>query len=153
MEYSTSFKENAENVIKRNFESDLLKERLNAKLGLKVLDCDEENHTWMDFLFEPEELHLNQYDGIHGGITCSVLDACCGIAVWADKKTLPSTTDMSVSFIKPMPRGKYRIHVDLTSKGNRLAGGVGTIINMETEEVCATGMMKYYVSNSIPIIH
>ena len=51
-----------------------------------------------------------------------------------------------------MPKGAYKIHIELTSKGKRLAGGNGSIISMATGEICATGMMKYYISNSIPIV-
>ena len=122
---------------------EVLKNRINATLSLIVAGCDEENSEWVDFLYRSQELHLNPYNGVHGGIACTLADTCMGMTLCAATQALPSTTDMSVSYLNPMPAGEYIIRVYIKKIGKQLAAATCEIRSLESGKLCVTSMGKY----------
>lgn len=136
-----SFKESVEKMI--DLSSEKFGERLNASLNLKVLDCDEKERKWIDYRYDAVELHKNPYGCIHGGMACTLFDTCAGIAGTVICGRFLSTTDLSVSFIKPMSSSFFRIHVDYNLVAHKMIGAEARIFSGETDELCALGMIKY----------
>lgn len=127
--------------------SELQKNRMNAGLDLQVLDCDEVNSSWADYTYEKKEEHLNPYDGIHGGVICALADTCAGVTIAVVSGRMPSTTELSCSYLRPMNGTSYRIHVELNQLGNQLAGSTCSIVDLTTGKLCATCMLRYVLLN------
>ncbi len=138
-----SFRAALEAALEGQKNNGVQKNRFNASLDLKVLDCDEENRSWVDYMYERKEEHLNPYDGIHGGVICGLADTCAGVSIAVASGHMPSTTDLSCSYLRPMLGNRFRIHVDLNQIGHRLAGSSCSIYEMESRKLCVTSMLKY----------
>lgn len=144
-----SFKERIEYALQMQYSQEVMKNRLNVRLDLKVLDCDKETESWSEFLFEPREEFLNPYGGVHGGIGCTLLDTCGGLSVHAASRKAPSTTDMSVSYVHPMIGKAFRIRIDITLQGHRLYGVSGSIYDAETGVLCLNGIAKFILRDHV----
>ncbi len=144
---TTSFREALEAVVRGQQSNEELRKRMNASLDLHVLDCDEEHKSWADYSYDLKECHLNPYDGIHGGVICALADTCGGLAIAAASGRMPSTTDLSCSYLHPMNGNSFRVHVDLNQIGNRLAGCSCSVFDRESGELCVTSMLKYVLLN------
>jgi len=118
-------------------------QRVLGSFGLRLAACDEEEKKWADYLYSTQEQYLNIYEGIHGGIACTLADSCMGMTVCAATGTLPSTTDISVSFLRPMTAPEYRIHVEIKKPGKQLAAAVCEITDAGTGALCITAMGKF----------
>lgn len=141
MDFKTiSFKESINQVLNVQM-TDLMKKRILATLGLEVADCDEEKRAWAQYIYRSQELHLNPYDGVHGGIACTIADSCMGTTICAATQTLPSTTDISASFLSPMPKGEYLVRVEIKKTGKQLASATCEIKSLASGGLCviATG--------------
>ena len=112
-------------------------------LDLKILDCDEENRAWVDYYYKKQEQFLNPYNGIHGGVACVLADSCMGNSICGATQTLPSTTDMSVSYLRPMTAEEYRIHVEIRKVGKSLAAARCSIFEYGTDMLCVDAMAKF----------
>lgn len=123
--------------------NDALKERIFGTLELSVNACDEENRKWAEYLYKTKECHLNPYNGIHGGIACTIADSCMGSTLCAATQILPSTTDMSVSFLEPMNAQEYIIRVDIKQLGRRMAACTCEIRDKETGKLCVNVMGRF----------
>lgn len=123
------------------------KKRMNASLDLHVLGCDEEKRSWAEFSYELKECHLNPYNGIHGGVICALADTCGGVAIAVASGRMPSTTDLSCSYLRPMNGNSFRIRVDLNQIGNQLAGCSCSVFEQESGKLCVTCMLKYVLMN------
>ena len=121
------------------------KERLNAKLDLKLHDCSRKE-MWVEFAFESREWCLNPYGGVHGGIICSIIDTGMGTACASYSGKYVSTTDLTVSYLKPMMGKHYLIHVDLTQAGSRMIRCMAKVSDAESGLLCATGMASFITS-------
>lgn len=142
-----SFKEALEAALNSQRSNEIQKRRMNASLDLHVLDCDEENKSWAEYSYELKECHLNPYDGIHGGVICALADTCGGVAIAVVSGRMPSTTDLSCSYLRPMNGNSFRIRVDLNQIGNRLAGCSCSVYEQESGKLCVTCMLKYILLN------
>lgn len=140
----TSFREALSQVLKVQ-RSEAIKNRIFGTLDLQVADCDEENRTWSEFLYKKQEYHLNPYNGIHGGIACTIADSCMGSTLSASLQKLPSTTDISVSFLEPMTAEEYLIRVDIKKAGKTLAACTCEIKEKDTGKLCVTVMGKFII--------
>lgn len=124
-------------------QSGMLKERLIGLLEFKVIDCDDEELEWADFLYESKENFLNVYNWVHGGISAAIADSCMGMTVSAASQQPPSTTDLSVSYLRPMQGETFRIHVEIKKLGKQLASAMCEISDGETGDLCVTAMGRY----------
>lgn len=142
-----SFREALEAALDSQRSSEVHKKRMNASLDLHVLDCDEEKKSWAEYSYEVKECHLNPYDGIHGGVICALADTCGGVTIAVASGRMPSTTDLSCSYLRPMNGRGFRIRIDLNQMGNRLSGCSCSIFELETGKLCVTCMLKYIMLN------
>lgn len=142
-----SFKNSLAAALESQRSSEVQKKRMNASLDLHVLDCDEENRSWAEYSYVLKEEHLNPYNGIHGGIICAIADTCGGVSIAVASGRMPSTTDLSCSYLRPMNGKSFRIRIDLNQIGNRLAGCSASFYDAETGALCVTCMLKYILLN------
>ena len=96
-----SFREALAQVIETQ-RKEALKERIFGSLDLQIEAVDEEERKWAEFSYKKKERFLNPYNGLHGGIACTIADSCMGSTLCAATQSLPSTTDISVSFLEPI---------------------------------------------------
>jgi len=123
--------------------SDRLKDRVLGTLNLQIENCDEDNREWAEFTYAKKECHLNPYNGIHGGIACTIADSCMGFTLCAATQKLPSTTDISISYLEPMTADEYIIRVDIKKTGKTLAASTCEIRERETGKICINAMGKF----------
>ena len=71
-----------------------------------------------------------------------------GMGAVAITQKMVSTTDISVSFLKPMNGKRYIIRAEYTQIGRRMARSVGKAIDAETGVVCATSMASFVLTES-----
>lgn len=116
--------------------------RLNEMLGLKIKDCSRKE-SFAEFIYDVSEWALNPYDGVHGGIICSLFDTTMGIGSVALTERFVTTTDISVSFVKPMTGKQYSIQLQYNHIGKNMARCTGRAIDTETGIVCATAMGSF----------
>lgn len=124
-------------------------ERLNARLDLKLHDCSRDE-MWVEFDFESREWCLNPYGGVHGGAICSMIDTAMGFSCASYSGKYVSTTDLSVSYLKPMMGKHYIIHVDLTQAGSRMIRCMAKVCDAESGVLCATGMASFITAGDRP---
>ena len=117
-------------------------DRLNGMLGLELVDCSMDE-MWAEFSFESKEWCLNPYDGVHGGVICSVFDTAMGTGAVVFSGKFISTTDISVSYLRPMTAKRYIIHVDYTQVGRRMVRCVAKMSNADSGVVYATCMASF----------
>ncbi len=137
-----SFKEVIRQILEVQ-KNDNLKDRILGTLDLHIENCDEENRTWAEFTYKKREYHLNPYNGIHGGIACTIADSCMGFTLCAATQKLPSTTDISISYLEPMTADEYIIRVDVKKTGKTLAACTCEIREKETGKICVNVMGKF----------
>lgn len=124
-------------------------ERLNARLDLKLHDCSRDE-MWVEFDFESREWCLNPYGGVHGGAICSMIDTAMGFSCAAYSGKYVSTTDLSVSYLKPMMGKRYIIYVDLTQAGSRMIRCMAKVCDGDSGVLCATGMGSFITAGDRP---
>lgn len=123
---------------------DLQPNRLNHWIDLKLVDCSREEQ-WIEYEFEPEEWCLNPSGGVHGGIISSVFDIATGMGGVAFTKQGVTTTDLSISFLRPMIGEKFLFHIDYTSIGKTMVRGNGRAIDPKTGKVLATALITFVI--------
>lgn len=119
--------------------------RICSMLGLELLECSVEEQ-YADFVLTSQDWMLNPYNGIHGGIICSAFDTCIGTGALSLRKDFISTTDITISYLRPMTGAKYRFHCEYTQVGGRLIRSVAKAYDMETGVLCATCMSSFVVT-------
>ena len=137
----TEFAKELESVLRS---SDLQPERFNARLGLELLDCSREE-GWAEYLFEVSEWCKNPSGGVHGGVICSLFDTATGMGAVALTEMNVTTTDLSVSFLKPFTGDAFIFHIDYTNVGRRMVRGVGKAFDRVSGRLCATSMGSFMV--------
>jgi uncharacterized protein (TIGR00369 family) len=120
-------------------------DRLNSRMNLKLVSCDWDNRT-MEFSFIPDELSLNPYGQVHGGMACCVIDYAGGAGTFALTGALVSTIDLSVTYLKPMAAEKYIVKIEYTHIGSRVVNCTGRMIDGETGEIYVTSMVSYMLT-------
>ena len=125
-------------------------DRINAMLGLEVLDCSAEDAPSVRFLYCRREEFTNPYGGVHGGIVCALADTCAGFGLVALTDKLVTTTDMSVSFLRALSGERFEVRVDYTHLGQKLCRGNVRITDANTGELCATAMTTYMILGERP---
>ena len=122
-------------------------ERLNAILDLKLLDGSREE-MWAEYEYETKDWCRNPYGGVHGGIIASIIDTGMGFTCATYSNKFVSTTDLSVSYLKPMMGTKFIIHVDLTQAGSRMIRCIAKVFDAESGMLCATGMGSFILGGN-----
>lgn len=121
-------------------------ERMNQQLGLRLLDCSREE-LFVDFAFDNDrEVWLNPYGGVHGGVICTLFDTCMGYGAAALSNGFVSTTDLSVSYLKPMMGTHYRFHIEYTQLGSRMIRCIGKAIDTDQDLLCATAQGSFVIT-------
>ncbi len=120
-------------------------QRLNALLDLKMLDGSRDE-MWAEYAFEAGEWCRNPYGGVHGGIIASIIDTGMGMTCAAYSNKYVSTTDLSVSYLKPMMGTKFIVRVDLTQAGSRMIRCLAKVTDAESGVLCATGMGSFILA-------
>lgn len=123
--------------------------RLLAWLDMKLVDCSKEEN-FAEFSFDSVEWGLNPYGGIHGGIICSLFDTSIGVGAVAYTQKNVSTTDITVSYLKPMTGPRYIFRAEYSQIGRRMARAIGKAIDPETGVVCATAMASFVMTDERP---
>ncbi len=119
-------------------------ERLNYLLGLSYLDCNIEE-KWVEMTFEVEEWCKNPSGDVHGGIICSLFDTATGMGAVALTQMNVTTTDLSVSFLKPFSGTEYVFHIDYNNVGRRMVRAIGKAYDRQSGKLCATSMSSFMV--------
>lgn len=122
-------------------------ERFNYMLGLKLHDCSREE-GWVEFLFEAEEWCRNPSGGVHGGVISSLFDTATGMGAVGLTGMNVTTTDLTVSFLKPFNGRRFLFHIDFTNVGRRMVRGVGKAFDRDSGKLCATSMGSFMVIGS-----
>ena len=117
-------------------------QRLNALLNLQLLDGSRQE-MWAEYAFEADEWCRNPYGGVHGGIIASIIDTGMGMTCATFSNKYVSTTDLSISYLKPMMNCRYRIRVELTQVGSRMIRCMARVSDAESGMLCATGMGSF----------
>ena len=141
---------NIERLLARNAEQS---DRFNYCLGMEVLDCDTEGPggPWVEYSYVPKTLHQNPYGGVHGGIISSLVDTCGGTGAVALTDKAVTTTDLSVSFLRACNGARYVVRMEYTHVGRKLVSTIAKMIDADTGELCATGMLTYMALEGKPI--
>lgn len=122
-------------------------ERLNARLNLKLVDCSEAE-GFAEFAFDVEEWCLNPYGGVHGGAICSLFDTSMGVGAVALSQKMVSTTDLSVSYLRPMNGKRYLFRCNYTQVGRRMIRCMGEAVDSENGKICATAMASFVLTET-----
>ena len=120
-------------------------ERMNAMLDLKLLDGSREE-MWAEIGFEAKEWSRNPYGGVHGGVIASIIDTSMGLTCATYSNKYVSTTDLSVSYLKPMMNVHYKIRVEITQVGSRMIRCMAKVFDAESGMLCATGMGSFIMT-------
>ena len=122
--------------------------RLNSMLNLKLIDCSREER-YAEFEFRSQDWMKNPYDGVHGGIISSVFDTCIGFGAVGLSHSYVSTTDLSVSFLKPMTGEAFLVRVDYTQVGKRMIRSIAKAVDKKTGVLCATAMASFMTAGKL----
>ena len=117
-------------------------QRLNAMLDLQLLDGSREE-MWAEYAFKAEDWCRNPYGGVHGGMIASIIDTGMGFTCATYSNKYVSTTDLSISYLKPMMNVHYKIRVELTQTGSRMIRCIAKVSDAESGMLCATGMGSF----------
>ena len=100
-------------LIAKLIESNMKKRHFNNELGLEFEDFYDEYEALpkASFIYHKKDNHLNNYDALHGGIIASIFDVAMGIGCAALSNSMVTTTDMSMSFLRPARGDNFRIIV------------------------------------------
>ena len=121
-------------------------ERIISQIGISLADCSRAEQ-FVDFVFENDrELWLNQYGGVCGGIISTVFDICMGFGATAMCMGFVSTSDLSVSYLKPMMGARYRVHIEYTQVGSRMIRCIGKAIDTGQDLLCATAQGSFVIT-------
>ncbi|MGI6736392.1 MAG: PaaI family thioesterase [Anaerovoracaceae bacterium] len=118
-------------------------ERMNARMGIGLIDCSIDETAVIDYSYQAKEADLNPFGGVHGGAIATLFDTCIGLAAVAVTEKYVTTTDMSISYLRALQGKNFRVHVELTHIGHKMVSGIGWIFDRETDELCATGTASY----------
>jgi uncharacterized protein (TIGR00369 family) len=122
------------------------REKAFSAIDVQFVDCGDGSdgkNIWAEYSFEPDYRYLNSYDIVHGGAVMTAMDECTGtLACIASGSWHVTTTDFSTSFLRPMTKGKYTIHCEMTHIGRRMINGLGRVYN-EDGKLCATSLGTY----------
>ncbi len=138
------FAKEIQTIIQRNR---MQPERLNARLNIKLEDCSREE-KFVEYSFEAQEWMLNPYGGVHGGIICSIFDTGMGIGAVALSAKMVSTSDISVSYLKPMNGKSFLFRIEYTNVGRRMIRCMAKAADRETGVVCASAMASFVTTEA-----
>lgn len=122
-------------------------ERFNHMLGLTLFDCSREE-GFVEMTFTAGEWCRNPSGGVHGGVIASLFDTVTGMGAVGLTGMNVTTTDLTISFLKPFNEAEYLFHVDYTNVGRRMVRGVGKAFERKTGRLCATSMGSFMVIGS-----
>lgn len=119
-------------------------ERFIHLMGLSYSDCSLED-KWIEMTFDVEEWSKNPSGDVHGGVICSLFDTVTGMGAVVLTQMDVTTTDLSVSFLKPFSGAQYVFHIDYTNVGRRMVRAMGKAYDKQSGKLCATAMGSFMV--------
>lgn len=149
MAYMLSEEEFRQNVCDKLEFNKTQPERMNARIDFKLLGCSFAD-KWLELGFDVKEWAKNPYGGVHGGVICTLFDTGMGTGAVAISQKFITTTDLSVSYLRPMVADSYIIHVDYNHLGRSLIRCTAKAIDAHTGHVCATGMASFMTLEGRP---
>ncbi|MGF6376524.1 uncharacterized protein (TIGR00369 family) [Clostridiales Family XIII bacterium PM5-7] len=136
------------NAIEHILERSNEQERFNKLLALTLTDCSREA-LWAEYTFTVKEWSKNPSGGVHGGVISSLFDTAMGITAVGLSGMNVTTTDLSVSFVRPMNGETYTYRAECSHLGKRMLRMTGKAFNAETGELCATAMASFMIIGSM----
>ena len=118
--------------------------RFNDRLGIYYLDCNIEE-KWIELGFDVGEWSKNPSGDVHGGVICSLFDTATGMGAVALTQKNVTTTDISVSFLKPFSGTQYVFHIDYNNVGRRMVRAIGKAYDRQSGKLCATSMSSFMI--------
>ena len=82
---------------------------------------------------------------MHGGVICSLFDTATGMGAVALTQKNVTTTDISVSFLKPFSGTQYVFHIDYNNVGRRMVRAIGKAYDRQSGKLCATSMSSFMI--------
>jgi len=83
----------------------------------------------------PNEIHLNPWGTVHGGLAATMLDSCMGLAIQStlDKSIGSTTLEFKISFVRPITpeTGPIRAEGTVISRGRRVGTAEGRVIDRD----------------------
>lgn len=104
------------------------------------LHCINEKHDRIEIEFEPDALFIQGTNVLQGGAVSAMLDFAMAFVTLAHipRGTNCSTVDMSTSFLRPAPKGRYRAIGELDRCGKSLAFARARLLRCDNEMLVAT---------------
>lgn len=120
---------------------------INAMMSMRLEEYDYENKRVV-LAFPVEQWQLNPIGNMHGGMICTAFDIAMGcIAYISGKAVFTPTTQMSVSFIRPV--GLYDtllVEAICDHVGGRLAQIRAVASVMSTNEIVSSALGSYIMN-------
>lgn len=116
---------------------------MNTMLAPEVCGLDAKAGT-SRIRFRPMDWEKNQRGEMHGGAVAAMFDTAIGmtIGVFSDTRMI-TTTDLSVSYIRPFLGTSYLFNVEIIHMGRRLARARSTAVDEATGKTLATATASF----------
>ena len=120
------------------------------ELGLELEEFKESDICPVaSFIYRKKDNHLNNYDALHGGIVASIFDTAMGLGAAGLSNSKVTTTEMSVSFLRPAMGDCFRTVVEYGHVGSNLVHATAKLyaVNGDSGEeiLCATSQGGYFI--------
>lgn len=118
-------------------------ERLNALIKPEFIKCSSEEQS-AEISFSVEDWQLNPRAILHGGMIATIFDVALGaLAHYTYSKGGLSTTDLTVSYIRPVSADSVSVKAVIKASGNTLVRVYGEMYSKDSGKLAATAMATY----------
>ncbi len=126
--------------------------RMNASLDLKLTGCScKTEQPYVEYEYTVKEQHTNPYGELHGAIITALHDTGTGIGAVALTGTPVTTTEITVSYLRPVFAKKVRERLEYTIVGNRMIRSIGKLYDAETGKLCSTAMTSFVKLSGVQV--
>jgi len=115
-------------------------------LNLKAVSISDGASPKMCFAFEADQIKMNRYGALHGGLISSILDEAMGMAATIFSEHQVATTSFSLNYHKGGLGRTYMIEVEMEHLGRKLIHACAKLYDTENDKLCATGLGSYSVT-------
>lgn len=121
------------------------KNRLNSLIRsrMALLSCSEDGTPSSVFCYDVDDFELNPYDGVHGGFICCLFDVGVAVTCCAYTDSMLTTTDINIQYLRPLPKGKYRLITEITHAGQMLVNATGKLVSETGNDIFAVCTVSY----------
>lgn len=119
------------------------KSNMNTLLAPEVCGCDAEKLT-ARIRYRPLDWEKNQRGEIHGGAVAAMFDTAIGMSIltFSDRQHI-TTTDLSVSYIRPFLGTSYLFDVELLQMGGTIARARAKALDENTGKLLASAAANF----------